>query len=117
MEEKQKELNDKVVRLLDMLEKYSKIIISDNVNEKKMGYQLVLQRLQETVPGIVDTYSRLDPQDTYGNRSYWTNQVRRIVAVMEETDVFAQLDALYFETYKNLLKFHEMISQEDSANE
>lgn len=67
------------------------------------------QMMMVTFPRIIEAYSLPEFSNIAADATYWSNQLERILTVLQQRDQFLFVDVVYFETRQNLIHFSEMI--------
>lgn len=95
--------------LICILEKMVKYLLENEMSEYNDSIRDLSKLLSETIPVIISSYSRPELKEVASDAVYWSNQLAKIVEVMESKDRFKILDVLYYETRNNLISYKEMI--------
>lgn len=74
-------------------------------------------KLMELYPKIIESYLKPEFEQVREDMTYWTNQLDRMLHVLQGDDVFLLIDVLHFETRENLLLYRKMIEGMSAAHE
>lgn len=85
------------------------------LNNEMARFNGAMQELSELLgvifPLIISSYTKPQLQDVAADALYWSEQLGKIVGVLEEEDRFKIIDVLYYETRENLMNYQRMITE------
>ena len=85
------------------------------LNNEMAQFNEAMKELSELIgvifPIIISSYTKPKLQDVAGDALYWSEQLGKIVSVLEEEDRFKIIDVLYYETRENLINYERMITE------
>lgn len=97
------EFKNKLQGFIDLIEKYTMLLMSDKQVEIKEFQTQLIMGMQDTIPVLIQMCMEEDPTDQYGNVAYWTSQLNKCITCLEGEDAFAIADAFYHEMRPNLV--------------
>lgn len=100
-----------ISELIDIIDRICQLMIENKPVAATKLLPDFTAKLMELYPGIIESYQRPELEEVRGDMVYWTNQLERMLQVIQGDDVFLLIDVLYFETRENLLLYRKMMDR------
>lgn len=103
---------DSLITLLYLLKRYAEFILQGSENSARALLPSLTELMSSIFPKIINSYDKPQLERYREDKEYWLGQLKRIMDVLSKDDMMAQMDVLYFETYKNLLEYQRILQEE-----
>ncbi len=92
-----------------------RLLTVDLLNNEMEQFNESMKELSEllgnVLPLIISSYAKPELKDVSRDVLYWSEQLGKIVSVLEEEDRFKMIDILYYETRENLINYERLIEE------
>lgn len=103
-------LADKIEEIVLVIDEICTLLIMNDTIEANRKMPEFSALLMETFPKIVESYLEPEFADVREDMNYWTQQLERMIQVIQGKDRFLLIDVLHYETRENLLLYKKMIA-------
>ena len=108
------DMND-LTALQYLLKRYAEFSLQGSDSAVKALLPEITQLMGTVFPKIINSYENPLLERFREDKEYWIGQLKRIMDVLSGEDMMAKIDILYFETYKNLQEYQEILQEEGIA--
>ncbi len=107
---------DKLQELADLLEEMTGYMMLNAMDDYQEKIPTLSALLETCFPKIIISYSEPALSEVASDATYWSEQLGRLVEVLNKDDKFARIDALYHESRTNLIAYLDMIKDTPIAD-
>lgn len=100
-----------VEELITILEKLSVCVVGNEFDAYQETMASFSCKMGDVFPRMIASYTKPEFAEVAADGAYWTDQLARILSVMQSRDQFQFFDVMYFETKGNLQLYRDMIKE------
>lgn len=103
--------SENLKNLIGLLRLLTEYLLNNEMRQFNETMKELSELLSFVFPLIISSYAKPELKDVAGDVLYWSEQLGKIVCVLEEEDRFQIIDILYYETRENLINYQRLIEE------